>query len=317
MTENEMTNQAAQTMPAPVTASMCPSSDYARGWNDCLAALSQTAGVAEGFVMVPVEPTPEMVSAFRSAPLDLEDVLYQERLIAGVEPDVTNVKQVGPAIDARLFRKSYASMLAAAPAASGGEDDDDEAPKPTAMQIRYAEGYSDGVRDTERIAKERESSAASVSERARELLAAELRGIGYPSSATTLAAGADTEELNVLNAALRALEQALTQKRGLVVGTWQGNAAARGEPGGPVKWADGLTYSSIPDGTMLYTTPQPRADAVRELVKRWRTGASLCTRQDYGDGARDALNECADELESLLSAASDHQQNAAQGGGEK
>lgn len=64
---------------------------------------------------------------------------------------------------------------------------------------------------------------------------------------------------------LRALEQALTQKRGLVVGTWQGNAAARGEPGGPVKWADGLTYSSIPDGTMLYTTPQPSADAVREI----------------------------------------------------
>lgn len=43
-----MNNQAAQTMPEPVTASMCPSSDYAKGWNDCLAALSQTAGVVDG-----------------------------------------------------------------------------------------------------------------------------------------------------------------------------------------------------------------------------------------------------------------------------
>lgn len=40
-----MNNQAAQTMPEPVTASMCPSSDYAKGWNDCLAALSPPAGV--------------------------------------------------------------------------------------------------------------------------------------------------------------------------------------------------------------------------------------------------------------------------------
>ena len=36
-----MTNQAAQTMPEPVTASMCPSSDYAKGWNDCLAAIRE------------------------------------------------------------------------------------------------------------------------------------------------------------------------------------------------------------------------------------------------------------------------------------
>ena len=217
-----MTNQAAQTMPEPVTASMCPSSDYAKGWNDCLAALSQTAGVAEGFVMVPVEPTPEMVSAFRSAPLDLEDVLYQERLIAGVEPDVTNVKQVGPAIDARLFRKSYASMLAAAPAASGGEDDDDEAPKPTAMQIRYAEGYSDGVRDTERIAKERESSAASVSERARELLAAEYSKCGMQQCAADIRSGvfAAAQQLAV-NAIKAALEQKVPSGEVAIVCDWK------------------------------------------------------------------------------------------------
>lgn len=48
MTENEMNNQAAQTMPEPVTASMCPSSDYAKGWNDCLAAMLAAAPAASG-----------------------------------------------------------------------------------------------------------------------------------------------------------------------------------------------------------------------------------------------------------------------------
>ena len=43
-----MTNQAAQTMPEPVTASMCPSSDYAKGWNDCLAAMLAAAAKPSG-----------------------------------------------------------------------------------------------------------------------------------------------------------------------------------------------------------------------------------------------------------------------------
>jgi hypothetical protein len=43
-----MTNQAEQTMPEPVTASMCPSSDYAKGWNDCLAAMLAAAPAASG-----------------------------------------------------------------------------------------------------------------------------------------------------------------------------------------------------------------------------------------------------------------------------
>lgn len=43
-----MNNQAAQTMPEPITASMCPSSDYAKGWNDCLAAMLATAPAASG-----------------------------------------------------------------------------------------------------------------------------------------------------------------------------------------------------------------------------------------------------------------------------
>lgn len=198
-----MTNQAAQTMPEPITVSMCPSSDYAKGWNDCLAA-----------------------------------------------------------------------MLAAAPAASGGEDD--EAPKPTAMQIRYAEGYSDGVRDTERIAKERESSAAPASELARELRErAEAHGGGVFVSIGDI----------------RAIEQALTQQRG------HGEAVDRDAWAEALELPQGYTVEEFLPGGWHYawtradgermvsgatwnhpalaaiaawqyapaTTPQPSADAVREI----------------------------------------------------
>ncbi len=68
-----MTNQSAQTMPEPVTASMCPSSDYAKGWNDCLAALSQTAGVAE--------PNGKLVGWWN-----------------GIMPDVTERSPYGPSV---------------------------------------------------------------------------------------------------------------------------------------------------------------------------------------------------------------------------
>lgn len=102
MTENEMTNQAAKTMPEPVTASMCPSSDYAKGWNDCLAALSQTAGVAEGWKLVPVEPTDAMMQAA----MQRED-----------DEPLSSWGKIVPAPHDAIYR----AMLAAAPAASGGE----------------------------------------------------------------------------------------------------------------------------------------------------------------------------------------------------
>ena len=78
---------------------------------------------------------------------------------------------------------------------------------------------------------------------------------------------------------------------------------------------------------MQATTPQPSADAVREYVTELRAQADqkmgvagACAHD--GDRARyksaaQLLRRVADELESLLSAAIDHQQNAAQGGGEK
>ena len=134
------------------------------------------------------------------------------------------------------------------------------------------------------------TGGASVSERARELLAAELRSIGYPSSAAALAAGANTEDLNVLNAAIRALEQALTQQRG------DGEAVDRDAWAEALELPEGYTVEEFFPGGWHYawtradgermvsgttwnhpalaaiaawqyapaTTPQPSADAVRE-----------------------------------------------------
>lgn len=58
-----------------------------------------------------------------------------------------------------------------------------------------------------------------------------------------------------------------------------------------------------------YTTPQPSADAVRELVRRWRECAKSAANGPMFDGASEyavagTYIACADELESLLSAAS-------------
>lgn len=71
------------------------------------------------------------------------------------------------------------------------------------------------------------------------------------------------------------------------------------------------------------TTPQPSADAVRELVKRilnWQPLTSINKADRLYQiliAAGIPFESVTDELESLLSAASDNQQNAAQGGGEK
>lgn len=67
---------------------------------------------------------------------------------------------------------------------------------------------------------------------------------------------------------------------------------------------------SDPDGTLCVgpgplaaTTPQPSADAVRELLKRWRGSGKDWYSNDF-DIRGSERRKCADELESLLSAAS-------------
>ena len=63
------------------------------------------------------------------------------------------------------------------------------------------------------------------------------------------------------------------------------------------------------------------SERARELVRRWRECAKSAANGPMFDGASEyavagTYIDCADKLESLLSAASDHQQNAAQGGKE-
>lgn len=255
------------------------------------AALSQTAGVPEGWKLVPVEPTAAMCDAMRIS--------------------------VGDGI---AMKPVYRAMLAAAPAASGGDD-----------RLTRAEA----------IAEFRSRTAASVSERAREsdpLLGAymtwpddirkklsmhDLRRMGgwapRPDPADwridtsaggpilvyqncSVIEGEQARYVLGLIARDAALEQALTQQRGECVAevvavdpvspfdhrrTWS--------PDRTLVWSsklDGLGCLNLPIGTKLYTTPQPSADAVRELVERWRANG-----HPY-------VSDCADELESLLSAAS-------------
>ena len=115
--------------------------------------------------------------------------------------------------------------------------------------------------------------------------------------------------LEDVKAITSALEQALTKQRGddvesaaraLFEAQADPLAASWDRQWGPTK----ELWRKVARGNLYATTPKPSADAVRELVKRWR-----------GSGKAIA-HICADELESLLSAASDHQQNAAQGGGD-
>lgn len=306
MTENEMTNQAAQTMPEPVTASMCPSSDYAKGWNDCLAA-SQPAGAAEPGRYFAGGPQGHFFADDLQLARDLVN-LYDK------DDDWTITDLRNP--------------TGAAPAASGAHPD----------------ALPDGTLSKSTAKRVEALAAASVSERARaiEILAGVC--LVQPSS---IAENTDSDVSVEL--ALRAIEQALTRRRGApvfdrawVVRDAELRAAAYNllnlvEGAGCERWqnANGFRLKDTQQWVEFYiatknvqsfgevTTPQPSADAVRELVKRilnWQPLTSINKADRLYQiliAAGIPFESVTDELESLLSAANDHQQNAAQGGGEK
>jgi hypothetical protein len=101
-----------------------------------------------------------------------------------------------------------------------------------------------------------------------------------------------------------ALEQALTQQR--VCATCGG----RGEIGGHVGQT-AETFDYVTEPCPECTTPQPSADAVRELVEALQV-AELALRER-------GLRACGEykQIAAAIAKASNHQQNAAQGGGEK
>lgn len=137
----------------------------------------------------------------------------------------------------------------------------------------------------------------SVEQRARELFARQLESEGYYVGLIEQVRAANVGHYE--ETVIRALEQALTQQRGEV--SYDAGMAMHWIE----RYAAGIDEECQLDRIAeAFTTPQPSADAVRELVKRWR-GLSVKSHRDGQYQGHDTLRLCADELESLLSAASD------------
>ena len=242
------------------------------------AALSQTAGVPEGW-MLAHRQTLEIVGEELARARD----------------------KVKPAERAWLadLNRVVRGMLAAAPAASGGESPPDALP--------------DGTLSKSTAKRVEALASASVSERARALMAQAYRDGGFPHAAGTLEAGVID---SVDSCALRAIEQALTQQRGddvesaaraLFEAQADPLAASWDRQWGPTK----ELWRKVARGNLYATTPQPSADAVRELVEALQV-AELALRER-------GLRACGEykQIAAAIAKASNHQQNAAQGGGEK
>lgn len=284
------------------------------------AALSQTAVVVEGWKLVPVEPTEAMCEAAMSS------LGWSRSQAAATAAPIT---PASPMMEGAM--KVWSGMLAAAPAASGGEqcathksqkshlsDREYEAKYATPERLAKPAGTAHcdfcGVRPGELHAFDctalddandpQPPSAASVSERARLLLADTCDRAGLYETADGLRA--NLKDLDLFGrAALRAIEQALTQQRGddvesaaraLFEAQADPLAASWDRQWGPTK----ELWRNVARGNLYATTPQPSADAVRELVKRWREDAEIADRNTEGN----SYASCADELESMLSAAS-------------
>lgn len=242
------------------------------------------------------------------------------------------------------YARDYAAMLAAAPAAIGGEDDrsgwcridgcvhkkfgeptwkegdspfqssphpdalqDGTLSKSTAKRVE-AMGASDGERTIQQRGladpnpyKASESplltnpewgvqlnspASASVSERARELVT-ELYG---------------DKAVFTRHDVARALEQALTQQRreceaAVEILGWKDNATPR------LRFLTKIV--NLPAGTKLYTTPQPSADAVREVIGSMRNFADVADKCELTEGnAQVAIRAWVTQLETLLSGGS-------------
>ena len=269
---------------------------YAR---DYAAALSQPAGVPDGWKLVPVEPTEVMCEAAMSS-------LGWTRSEAAAK--TAPITPASPMMEGSM--KVWSAMLATAPAASGVDTSTNEAWAARAQE------------------KIEVMDAASVSERARELLVdeymdskfAHLNAIGLCIRDGSL------ENDTAISLALRAIEQALTQQRG------HGEAVDRDAWAEALELPEGYTVEEFLPGGWHYawtrtdgermvsgttwnhpalaaiaawkyapdTTPQPSADAVRELVLLSRGLA----KRTFNRSTAEMYIHFADELESLISGGS-------------
>lgn len=343
-----MNNQAAQTMPLPPSlpewsrmdnlGGVVPSevrqaliAMYQQGY---AAALSQTAGVPDGYAVVPIEPTGDMLDAIL-APWLIGTKTQRECLTEGYRAmivaaqrndydsrcdtrDTYGAQPGSPEFDgADAFERYLRQTTQAAPAASGVNPD----------------ALPDGTLSKSTAKRVTALAAASVSERARtaslnEIVPAEKRNYlddnGNPRSIEDEAYAHGWNACRA--AAIRTLEQALTQQRG----------SASYNAGMAMHWIERYA-AGIDEECQLdriaeaFTTPHPSADAVREDSARldWiesqireygdgyteprEAGWGIQWQQErpdhYWPGLRAWIDEerrrtSADELESLLSAAS-------------
>ncbi len=229
------------------------------------AALTAALGawvVPDGWKLVPVEPTEVMCEAAMSS-------LGWTRSEAAAK--TAPITPASPMMEGSM--KVWSAMLATAPAASGVDTSTNEAWAARAQEkIAAMEAATGGEDDMcpncvtpwKCNGPHESTGGASVSERARELLAQQYMGSKFAhlnAIGLCIRDGSIADD-TAISFALRAIEQALTQQRA--------------------------------------TTPQPSADAVRELVLLSRGLA----KRTFNRSTAEMYIHFADELESLLSAAS-------------
>ena len=309
------------------------------------AALSQPAGVLDGWKLVPVEPTEVMCEAAMSS-------LGWTRSEAAAK--TAPITPASPMMEGSM--KVWSAMLAAAPAASGVDTSTNEAWAARAQEkIEAMDAASGGEAcgciyyglgkaapylcemHKARKADPHPPPAASVSERARDdrftamligIIADVQDALGFTDEDKECSNGS----LEIVAAIRELKEQALTQQRG------HGEAVDRDAWAEALELPEGYTVEEFLPGGWHYawtradgermvsgttwnhpalaaiaawkyapdTTPQTSADAVRELVKRWRECAKSAANGPMFDGASEyavagTYIDCADELESLLS----------------
>lgn len=345
MTENEMNNQAAQTMPEPIAAMIEQVSrveslidDASRQYHDSTrwaeepsvyddrssptlqeaidagfnklrdmlrdyaAALSQTAGVAEGYVLVParMELTPENIETLvfmlggDPAAADVDERWNGGTLWVGETIGDNGEKYYGLNVaNVECYEEGSVPIVefASAQAASGGEDDmcpncvtpwKCNGPHALPPSAPHPDALEDGTLSKSTAKRVTALAAASVSERARELRErAEAHGGGVFVSIGDI----------------RVIEQALTQQRGEAIA--RVIFTSRKKP--DVEW---LT-DTVKRDTLLYTTPQPSEDAVREVIGSMLNFADVADKCELTEGnAQVAIRAWATQLESLLSGGS-------------
>lgn len=366
-----MTNQAAQTIPEPVTASMCQSSDYAKGWNDCLAAMLAAAPAASGAHPDALpdgtlsKSTAKRVTALAAASVSerARALLADEYRTHGWHEDAGRLCMGG---DPTSFVEDDALRVITRLIEQGDEDNHVitelgrllaciavilKGPEPAGTAWSYhdlPELVASSLSEPRQVAAEMKAwahtkMAEQQSSRRDRMMVSEWAKRLLPESSFPVK-DFDVEGMSITKEAAReavkrvALEQALTQQRGEC---WPLNKnpkdgwtfdpsfldevktrAEQSDIGEFAPCLEGVESVLIALRGMGDTTPQPSADAVRELVKR---AYEVVHHDDEcpaigGNGDKDCQCDAVPflrELESLLSAATDHQQNAAQGGGEK